>query len=372
MHSVVQNINRHRYPDKDWQQKMKDAEVHVRFCLTLYELQRRAGRYYLHEHPRTAASWRLRSVQRFSRYVDTIFVDSNMCRFGMETEVAGERGLVEKATTFMTNSMEVAVRLDRQCSAEHKRLHKHLPLIGCRMTRPAQIYPAELCQAVAEGIRSQKMVDQPNLCGMDLMDLGIGDNEFGAVDYCHDPEDAAIWEAWDDVTGKALKPDLVREARADEIGYVDKMRVYDVVSVGDCWRMTGRAPIRSRWVDISKGDDLKPRYRSRWVAQEIRLDKGQWELFPGTPPLEAVRFLLAMCASNKGFRIMSNDVSRAYFFAEVKGDIFMELPHEAKDGGDRSKCAKLRKASYGTRAAASCWAECYSDVLLRHGFTRGR
>ena len=58
----------------------------------------------------------------------------------------------------------------------------------------------------------------------------------------------------------------------------------------ECWKLTGRAPIRSRWVDINKGDDQRPNYRSRWVAQEIKMDKGQWELFAGTPPLEAMGY----------------------------------------------------------------------------------
>ena len=50
----------------------------------------------------------------------------------------------------------------------------------------------------------------------------------------------------------------------------------------------------------------------------------------------------------------------------------MEIPAEAEHGGDKSFCAKLKKALYGTRAAASCWADCYTDILLRNGFTRGR
>ena len=77
-------------------------------------------------------------------------------------------------------------------------------------------------------------------------------------------------------------------------------------------------------------------------------------------------------ASNKGNRLMSNDVSRAYFFADVKGDIFVELPAEAAQGGDHSKCAKLKKALYGTRAAAASWAECYSGILLKNGFVQGK
>ena len=167
MFSVLQNGNRHRFTERDWQKKLDDAEVHIKFCLTLYEIQRRAGRYYLHEHPRSATSWKLRSMGRFKHYADTIYIDSNMCRFGMVTNHKGEKGLVQKATTFMTNSFEVAGRLDRQCSVEHREQYKHLAIWGER-AREAQVYPPALCRAVAEGVKAQKMVDASSLCGFDL------------------------------------------------------------------------------------------------------------------------------------------------------------------------------------------------------------
>ena len=47
----------------------------------------------------------------------------------------------------------------------------------------------------------------------------------------------------------------------------------------------------------------------------------------------------------------------------------MALSDEA--GQPDGKCGKLRKALYGTRAAASCWADSCSRILERHGFVRG-
>ena len=333
MFSVLQNGNRWRFTKKDWQQKLDKAEVHIRFCLQLYEIQRRAGRYYLHEHPRTATSWKLQSMGRFEKYADTMYIDSNMCRFGMVTNHKGEQGLVQKATTFMTNAPEIATRLDRRCSQEHREEFKHLPIWGER-AREAQIYPQALCRAVAEGIKAQKMVDRTQLCGLELNDLGIKESDILPIDNQHDNEfDEIIMQAWDDVTGKELKPDQVMAARREEMEYVDSMGVYDVVPVADCWKATGKPPIKSRWVDINKGDDLRPNYRSRWVAQQIKTDNGQWEFFSGTPPLEAIRFLVSTCASTEGHRLMTNDISRAYFFADVKDEIYVELPSEAKEGG---------------------------------------
>ena len=372
MFSILQNGNKHRFTKAEWKEKMQKAEVHIRFCISLYEIQRRAGRYYLHEHPRTATSWSLKCMGKFERYVDTIFVDADLCQFGLVTNYKGEKGLVKKPTTFMTNSVEIAARLNRNCSIEHRERHRHIAIWGER-ARLAQIYPPGLCRAVAEGIKAQKVADEDLLCGMDLCDIGIEDDEIMPIDAQHDPDEFDhVWAAWDDVTGKELKPSLVKAARTDEMAYVKKMGVYDVKPKSLCWQLTGAPPIRSRWVDINKGDDNKPNYRSRWVAQQIRQDNGQWELFAGTPPLEAIRYLTSICASIKGNRIMTNDISRAYFFADVKGDVFVELPKEAEFGDDPSKCAKLKKALYGTRAAASSWADCYTEILVNNGFRQGK
>ena len=110
---------------------------------------------------------------RFEHYADTIYIESNMCRCGMVTNHKGEKGLVQKATTFTTNSFEVTRRLDRQCSREQ---HKHLAICGER-AREAQVYPPALCRAVAAGVKAQKMVDESSLCGLDLCDIGIQDED---------------------------------------------------------------------------------------------------------------------------------------------------------------------------------------------------
>ena len=43
MFSILQNGNKHRHTPEAWKQMMAKAEIHLNFCLTLYELQRRGG-----------------------------------------------------------------------------------------------------------------------------------------------------------------------------------------------------------------------------------------------------------------------------------------------------------------------------------------
>ncbi len=50
--------------------------------------------------------------------------------------------------------------------------------------------------------------------------------------------------------------------------------------------------ITTKWVDTDKGQGS---YRSRLVGREIKKDKRQ-DLFSPTPPLEALKFLIAQCA----------------------------------------------------------------------------
>ena len=82
-------------------------------------------------------------------------------------------------------------------------------------------------------------------------------------------------EYWDDMSGKRLDPGLVRKAREEEMIEFNKHGVYIKVPVKECWDVTGRAPIGCRWVDVNKGDEDNPEYRSRNVAHDLKHDRNQ-------------------------------------------------------------------------------------------------
>ena len=64
---------------------------------------------------------------------------------------------------------------------------------------------------------------------------------------------------------------------------VKKHKLYKKVPRQKCYDITGKAPIRSRWVDINNGDSRKPNYRSRLVAKEFNTGVCP-ELYAVTPP----------------------------------------------------------------------------------------
>ena len=74
--------------------------------------------------------------------------------------------------------------------------------------------------------------------------------------------------------------------------------VYRKVPMEECWSETGKAPIKVRWLDINKGDEVNAEYRSRLVAKEIKTDD-RLDLFAATPPLESKKMLFS-CAVTEG------------------------------------------------------------------------
>merc|ERR1711884_311520 len=104
------------------------------------------------------------------------------------------------------------------------------------------------------------------------------------------PESKKKARFYDNVTGKPLEDWRVLKARKEELEYFRKEKVYVQVPRTKCWEVTGKGPIRVRWVDVNKGDDENPDYRSRLVAMEFRVRSNN-DFFSGTPPLEALRYL---------------------------------------------------------------------------------
>ena len=92
--------------------------------------------------------------------------------------------------------------------------------------------------------------------------------------------------------------------------------VYIKVPLQECWDATGQGPIGTKWIDINKGDKLHPEYRSRLVGQEIKMDKRS-DLFAATPPIEALRCLLAAAAYDYGIGIKGIKLD----FYDVSGHI---------------------------------------------------
>ena len=179
---------------------------------------------------------------------------------------------------------------------------------------------------------------------------------------------------WDETSHKLLDSSGVIAARLDEIQQIRNHNVYEKVPTAECHQKTGKAPIRVKWMDINKGDEINKEYRSRLVAKEIKRDKRE-DLFASTPPLKAKKMLFSMAVTGgighhsgnpgEGMKNDFVDISRSYFQADAIRDMYVQLPDE--DWEERM-CGKLMKSMYGTRDAAQNWSYAYSEFMKSVGF----
>ena len=392
--SVLMNLNWSRMSPEERDRRMREAKMHLEFVVSMYNEQANNGRYWLHEHPKGARSWKEKCMVELLMRPESTRVETHMCRFHMGSRDHQGEGKVLKPTYFATNCGGVAEELDRQClNREGGEQHRHVPLLNGR-AKAAQVYPPELCKAICRGFLRQTRKDQAYVKHIgslekvadasilvnkrrELMEVAnqISASLEGELERAlQAPEDEEKWmDAWDDVKGRELDARMVEEARREEVRYIHKSKLYTKVPRARCYEVTGKAPIKSGWIDTNKGDQGSPNYRSRWVGKEYNNGPGE-DLFAATPPIEALRMLVSMLAATGGRmsrkRMLVCDVSRAFFYAPVEKRLFVELPEEDKTEG-ADEVAELHYSLYGTRDAAANWHKAYSEHLVSIGFKQG-
>ena len=366
-----------------WSQKRQnrwmERKKHIEFMVNIYEEQLDSGGYFLHEHPSGTPTWAIEGIQRISGKIGVHTVEGDQCVFGSTRRGVRQRLVerVKKSTTFVTNSYELARELGRKCDGSHR----HTALTRTSQDCSEGRYPEGLCRAICRGIRRELMCKVDSLRAVAEVEIrghsrGNPDpQEFHEVvnaEIRHLSENSA-GGAWDDVTGMPLDWGKVRGAREEELAYVRGKSVWSKVPRAEAVRQ-GAKVIQTRWIDINKGDDDNPVYRSRFVAKEFN-DGTTGGLFAGTPPLEALRYLVHRAATvGKSRRvIMINDIARAFFEAKAKRTVFIELPNEDKTEKDweQDRVGRLNMSLYGTRDAAKNWQEEVARMMRKWGFVQG-
>ena len=109
----------------------------------------------MHEHPATATSWKILEMLELIAAPGIEITTVDMCAFGMKSEDTLGESLVRKSTKILSNSEEIIKSISRRCDGSHR----HIQMIGGK-AKNAQIYPRAFCQAVCEGIASQKRIGE--------------------------------------------------------------------------------------------------------------------------------------------------------------------------------------------------------------------
>ena len=65
------------------EQAIQEGRNHLKFVCELYEMQIKGGRYFLHEHPWGAKSWKEPCIERLLAHPGVRVVKGNMCAYGM-------------------------------------------------------------------------------------------------------------------------------------------------------------------------------------------------------------------------------------------------------------------------------------------------
>ncbi len=385
-----QRLNASKSSDPDKMRRAKvAATMHMNFVISLYYEQIEADRYFLHEHPRWATSWSISEMKKLEKVPGVEFTQGDQCQYGAEVRSGKHTGRpVMKPTGFLTNSPKLMQALSKRCVGRNGDCSRpaggeHFICSG-HVSADMAKYPRELCRAVLRGITAQLKEDRrlkPGCYGLQAID-----DEEEIAQSMYGPEHGYSGRFRDDLTGQVLRDDLVHAARMVELDYFHSKGVWIKVPKQRARAVTGRQPISVRWVDVNKGDEANPKYRSRLVARQIKaLDRSGATYFAPAPPLEALRTVLSMAmtrvgahqpiwdpSSDRRQQTSFVDVSRAYFNAKVdreKAPCFVALPPE--DAESETMCGELVRHMYGTRIAADGWQEEYSTLLVRLGSRQG-
>ena len=105
-------------------------------------------------------------------------------------------------------------------------------------------------------------------------DGGASSSSKQNIDMVHDDDTHELdetMEAWDDVKNESIDAELVRQARAEELAFMKKERVYKKVPIEQCHMTKGGSPTSVRWIDTNKGTKDKPNVRCRLVARDFKV-----------------------------------------------------------------------------------------------------
>ena len=99
----------------------------------------------------------------------------------------------------------------------------------------------------------------------------VRDDDADVLKQLYGPSQGYSGRYKDDLTGQVLRDDLVEKARAVELQFFNSKGVWRKAPKAQARRDTGRSPISVRWVDVNKGDEINPNYRSRLVARQLKV-----------------------------------------------------------------------------------------------------
>ncbi|CAK9083291.1 Integrase catalytic domain-containing protein, partial [Durusdinium trenchii] len=145
----MQNMN---LVKRDFIKRLREAKVLLRFAVKVIEEVINYGGVYLLEQPLTSKAWMETVLQQIMNREDCILAQCDQCQYGLQDYHGGK---MKKSTGWITNSPQIANRLDKKCDGTHEHTHVLGSSGGQNRSTQAQIYPRPLIQAILDGYREE-------------------------------------------------------------------------------------------------------------------------------------------------------------------------------------------------------------------------
>ena len=345
----------------------KPSKRHERFVLEVYKSQAEKGKWFIHENVSLMNQFFNKEIER-TMGPNQVYVGKAKNKDFNIKSLKEDKS--KRRFCFATNSKVLESKLTREMNKDEAK--DETKTISFHKER----YSKELCFEIQQGVKEEvklkgqglkKLMTVPKLTAVQQADVR------GQATDLHLAE-----VAYDDVSGQVLCPKEVRRARLTEIEFVKKKNVYVKIprrlAILNGWKI-----VKTRWIDVNKGDEKNPLYRSRFVAKEFN-DCEAAGMFAATPPLEALKILISDASTIRRGEdysekvLMINDVARAFFEAPVRRDICIELPAEdyTEEDGEQDMVGHLVQSLYGTRDAAANFQHEVKKIMTAIGFEQGK
>ena len=179
-------------------------------------------KHFVHEHPKDSAGWEMPEVQPLVSDPRVYSIDGPMCRWSLKARGSSEKvEFMRKQTRWITSSKDIAevLRGDGRWKRDRRQVH----MTGKSET--AYEYPASIVVAMLSAIKRQMISDGAIRVG-ELHFAGPVPDEGGC------PTDLeGKWE----VDGIWIDPKLLIAGRKEEMEYMRKMGVFEVVDEKECY-----------------------------------------------------------------------------------------------------------------------------------------
>ena len=352
-------------------EQIAKAMVHMNFCAQIYREAMDNAIKFVHLHAGSSRAWRMPCIMYMTAMLGAMSgamrVDSSVGKSRSYLKILSNSRMVVDT---MSNNRVTYDACDPKDKIKSKK--------SCMAKIVTMVHDSFIKEKLKANARRLKSMDKEVEEAIAYMESVAAERkaEIAAKEGKNAMEVNALLHhgkyAVDDVKGGELMADKVWSARMEEMKYFRSRKVYDKVGLEECWQRTGKGPIGTKWVETNKGTISEPNYRSRLVGKEFKRDNNP-DFFAAMPPLDAVKALLSKAASqNQTVGIMFADIRRAYFYAPVQRDLYIQIPEEDWEPGDEFRCAKLRVSLYGTRDAAHNWDTEMGKFMDGCKFVRGK